>query len=60
MPLYEYECNKCEHAFTRVLSIEEMEAGNLDCPQCGADDVKKLISSGSVKTGMGGYAGKVK
>ena len=60
MPLYEYECNKCEHAFTKVLSIEEMEARNPDCPKCGADDVKKLISSGSVKIGMGGYAGKVK
>jgi len=59
MPLYEFECNKCKHNFDKVLTIKEMEANDLACPKCGSGDVKKLISSGSIKVGLGGYRGKV-
>ena len=60
MPLYEYKCNKCDHPFDKVLSIKEMEAGEVQCPKCESGDVKKLMSSGGIKVGLGGYAGKVK
>jgi len=60
MPLYEFECKKCGHAFDRILTMKEMETVTLTCPACGSDDIRKLISSGSIKTGLGGYAGKVK
>jgi len=60
MPLYEFQCNKCEYAFDKVLSVKEMETIKLTCPQCGSDDVKKLMSSGSIKSGLGGYAGKIR
>ena len=60
MPLYEFECKKCEHAFDKILTIKEMETVKLICPLCGLDDVRKLISSGGVKIGLEGYAGKVK
>ena len=60
MPLYEFECNKCRHNFDKVLTIKEMETQVQVCPKCGSDDVKKLISSGGIKVGLGGYAGKVR
>jgi putative FmdB family regulatory protein len=55
MPLYEFECKNCDHAFDKILTTVK-----LTCPACGSDDIRKLISSGSIKTGLGGYAGKVK
>lgn len=60
MPLYEYQCKKCEHAFDKVLSIREMETTSPACPKCGSEEVVKLISSGGVKVGLGGYAGKIR
>ncbi len=60
MPLYEFECNKCKHPFDKVMSIKEMEAGQIECPKCGSGEVIKLISSGGIKIGLGGYAGKVR
>ncbi|MDF1536060.1 MAG: zinc ribbon domain-containing protein [bacterium] len=60
MPLYEFECKKCRRPFDKVMSIREMETGQVECPRCGSDDVLKLISSGGIKIGIGGYAGKVK
>jgi putative FmdB family regulatory protein len=60
MPLYEFECNKCKHTFDKVLTVKEMEATDPACPQCGSGDVRKLISSGSIKIGLGGYKGKVR
>jgi len=60
MPLYEFQCQKCEHTFDKILSLKEMETVSLICPKCGSGDVLRLISSGSVKIGLGGYAGKVR
>ncbi|MDF1526362.1 MAG: zinc ribbon domain-containing protein [bacterium] len=60
MPLYEFKCNKCGHTFDKILSIKEMETVKLNCPKCGSDDIKKLMSSGGVKIGLGGYSGKIR
>ena len=60
MPLYEFECKKCDHTFDKILTIKEMETVQLACPQCGSDDVRKLISSGGIKIGIGDYSGKVR
>ena len=60
MPLYEFECKKCGHTFDKVMSIKEMETKKLNCPECGSSTIRKLISSGTINTGLGGYAGKVK
>jgi putative FmdB family regulatory protein len=60
MPLYEFECKKCDHTFDKVLTIKEMEKALPTCPQCGSDDVRKLISSGGIKIGIGDYSGKVR
>ncbi len=60
MPLYEFECKKCQHTFDKVMTIREMESVKQTCPKCGSGEVMKLMSSGRVKIGLGGYAGKVK
>jgi len=49
MPIYEYECEKCNRRFEHLLK------GSRDspsvCPHCGAKKVKKVFSSFSVATG---------
>ncbi|MGD8353915.1 MAG: zinc ribbon domain-containing protein [Pseudomonadota bacterium] len=60
MPLYEYQCEKCNCTFDKVMTIREMETAAPLCPECGSAEVKKLMSSGGVKIGLGGYAGKIR
>jgi putative FmdB family regulatory protein len=43
MPLYGYSCNKCGKSF-EVLVFAGTEK-DIICPDCGTDDVTKLISS---------------
>jgi putative FmdB family regulatory protein len=50
MPSYEFECQSCHGTFTRSLSMRDREAGNIQCPTCGATNVQQLISSFMVKT----------
>ena len=46
MPIYEYECKKCDTKFeTLVLGEEKVE-----CPECGDEKVEKLFSSFGVKS----------
>ena len=51
MPLYEYQCEPCDHAF------ETLIRGNGDmahCPRCGSVDVARLLSiPASAQTGQG-------
>ena len=60
MPLYEFKCNKCDHTFDKIMTIKEMETASPPCPKCGSDKVKKIMSSGRIKSGLDGYAGKIK
>lgn len=48
MPIYEFECEKCGHRFEEVV-FKNTE--KVICPDCGAEKVKKLMSSGSFVTG---------
>ncbi len=43
MPIYEYECGKCEEVFEAILPV----SGGLtaSCPACGSKGVTKLISA---------------
>lgn len=41
MPLYEYECKSCSHAFeTLVFGKEKVE-----CPECGSVKLEKQMSA---------------
>ena len=44
MPTYEYRCEKCEHYFTRNVSISSMYVPEEDpCTNCGEVAVKKVM-----------------
>jgi putative FmdB family regulatory protein len=43
MPIYEYQCQKCNSKFEVLQSIISNDEG-LNCPECGAPEPKKLFS----------------
>ncbi len=48
MPIYEYSCGKCGQTSEFILSSRSVPE-DLECPECGGRDLRKLISSlGSV------------
>ena len=54
MPIYEYRCTACGYEFERLQKISD---GPIEiCPECGQEDVRKLVSqSGFVLKGGGWY-----
>ena len=55
MPIYEYECDKCGHAFEREQRITEDPVKT--CPECRSRKVKRLLSApGFILKGGGWYA----
>lgn len=45
MPLFEYRCEKCGHAFEKLIYHEEEE---ISCPECHGQ-VRKLMSAFSIE-----------
>jgi putative FmdB family regulatory protein len=41
MPIFEYECLKCEQQFEH---LERASSPKAACPSCGADQVQRLVS----------------
>ena len=53
MPLYEYQCEKCEQRFERIQKFSDPPVET--CPNCGGK-VKKLLSSPAIQfKGTGWY-----
>lgn len=53
MPLYEYQCNECEHRFEKIQRFSD-ELVKI-CPSCGGA-VRKLVSSPAIQfKGTGWY-----
>ena len=53
MPLYEYECNACEHRFERIQKFSDPLVST--CPVCDGE-VRKLLSSPAIQfKGTGWY-----
>ncbi|MBW2387935.1 MAG: zinc ribbon domain-containing protein [Deltaproteobacteria bacterium] len=53
MPIYEYQCEKCQHEFEREQRITADPIKT--CPKCKARRVKKLISQTSFVLKGGGW-----
>ncbi|PIP38446.1 MAG: transcriptional regulator [Desulfobacterales bacterium CG23_combo_of_CG06-09_8_20_14_all_51_8] len=57
MPIYEFECRKCDQKFERlILSADDKTP---ECPECHGRDVQKIMSAGC-KVALkvpGGYGG---
>lgn len=43
MPIYEYECAACGHAFERLEKMSEAMAQK--CPECGKRKARRLLST---------------
>lgn len=55
MPIYEYSCKQCGHTFEKLVSRSRMKDAQ-QCPDCGAVEADKLVSSFSSK--VAGSAGR--
>tara|TARA_B110000438_G_scaffold24664_1_gene22978 strand:- start:851 stop:1165 length:315 start_codon:yes stop_codon:yes gene_type:complete len=54
MPIYEYQCRKCEHLFDALQKINAEPL--VDCPSCGENTLKRLISAPNFRLkGKGWY-----
>jgi len=45
MPIYEYQCEACEHTFEEYLNVSKRDKPCSDsCPECGENKVTKKVS----------------
>jgi len=42
MPIYEYQCQSCKHAFEKLLKT--MTAAKPACPECGSKKTERTLS----------------
>lgn len=53
MPIYEYQCQDCQHQLEALQKISDPPL--LDCPQCGKPALKKKISAVGFRLKGGGW-----
>ena len=54
MPIYEYQCEGCAHQFETIQKVSEPLL--TQCPECGDDSLKKLVSAAAFRLkGSGWY-----
>ncbi len=51
MPIYEYQCDACNHIFEQLVISKGDEPS--DCPKCGAKKVQRLMSCTSFVSASG-------
>ena len=56
MPIYEYQCESCEHQFQKMLPVSQCSDPQ-SCGKCG-EGARKLISSVNFNLSGDGWAGK--
>ncbi len=52
MPIYEYRCERCQHVFEQMVRMSDP---NPPCPECTAQEVRKLVSASSFVLKGGGW-----
>jgi putative FmdB family regulatory protein len=53
MPLYEFTCRACGAAFEDIVSLAELAAGEVRCPECGSPKVERGLSTFSTGSSSG-------
>jgi len=51
MPIYEYQCEKCEHRFEQLVKSMNDTDGAV-CPECGSKKVERLPSVFAARQGQ--------
>ncbi|MBF0142169.1 MAG: zinc ribbon domain-containing protein [Magnetococcales bacterium] len=46
MPIYDYKCDACQHAFEENHPMSAPPVRQ--CPACGAEKVRKILSTGGI------------
>lgn len=54
MPIYEYQCPKCQHVFEEMVSLSQAH-GEEPCPCCGALSPRMISHTSFVLKGGGWY-----
>jgi putative FmdB family regulatory protein len=49
MPLFKYKCSVCNLEFEELVSFSQSQ--NVECPNCGSKNTKKLVSTFATTTG---------
>jgi putative FmdB family regulatory protein len=45
VPIYEFECRSCGHRFEELVgSHVGVETADVRCPECGAEEIERLLS----------------
>jgi putative FmdB family regulatory protein len=50
MPIYEFQCRRCNRSFELRQSLKEHEAHRPTCPSCGSDDTQPMLSAFFART----------
>ncbi len=50
MPIYEFQCTKCENKFDELVRIS-VDLNAIVCPQCGTNSPRKLMSTFGFSSG---------
>ncbi len=53
MPIYEYQCNDCEHAFETIQKISEDPL--TQCPNCNKNALRKKVAAAGFRLKGGGW-----
>ena len=53
MPIYEYRCSECGHELEALQGLSEAKL--TDCPECGAEALKRLVSAVGFRLKGGGW-----
>ena len=53
MPIYEYRCQACSHELEALQKMSD--AVLVDCPSCGASELKKRVSAAAFRLKGGGW-----
>ena len=59
MPMFEFTCKECSRQFEDLVTLAEMEAGEVVCPACGSRRIERGFSTFATSGGdsAGGFSG---
>jgi len=53
MPIYEYQCRRCDHEFEAIQKVSDEPLR--ECPACGEQSLTKLVSAAGFRLKGGGW-----